>query len=89
MSTSERAGYTRSDIDNSVFPKADTAEIHGISASDVSVASYNENKYYCVEATNSCSSYGLDVTVTMTQVLRVENSYMHLFHFSGDSNNEH
>ncbi len=89
MSTSERSGYTRSDFDNSVFSKADIAEMYGVSASDVSVVLYNGNEYYCVETTNSSSSYGLDVTVTMTQVFRVENGYMYLFQFSGHSNNEY
>lgn len=70
---------TRADVDHSLFSREDAAEIFGISASDVSSVTYNGREYYCAHLLYE----GPAGTTTGTQMMRMENGYIHTFLFAG------
>ncbi|HHZ00779.1 MAG TPA: zinc ribbon domain-containing protein [Tissierellia bacterium] len=88
MTASERSGYSRSDVDNSIFTKSDIADIFGLSSNDIKLVTYGGNEYYTATVTSSTDAYGLSFTVTITHMLLVNNGYMYWFQFSGASDNE-
>ncbi|MGE4485310.1 MAG: hypothetical protein AB7C97_09410 [Oscillospiraceae bacterium] len=91
MTVSERAGYTRSDINNSLFTESDVAGMCGFSASEVEISSatYNDIEYFkCLYALND-ASLGLDLAVNITQLIYFDNGYMYLFQFSGIDESEY
>lgn len=88
MTTSERSGYTRSDIDNSIFTKSDIADAFGLASNDVKSVTYGGKEYYTATVTSDTEAYGLNFAVTMTHMVCVENGYMHWFQFSGADDNE-
>lgn len=85
MSASEKIGYTRSDINNSVITKSDIAEIYGTTADKISVVTYNGIQYYKGELTSSQEVYGVDFSITMTELVYIDNGWMYMFQFSGTS----
>lgn len=87
MSSSEKKGLSRSDINNSVFTAAELAETMGIEKSSVSTVTYGGEEYYKYTVVNSSSSYGIDLDVEMTCLMRFENGYAYTFQFSGNSKN--
>ncbi len=89
MSSSDKVGYKRSDINNSMFTTADIAEMAGTSVSKVKKVTYNGVQCFQAESTTTSEVYGLNVTVTMTHVIYYDNGWMYWFQFSGDSNNEY
>ncbi|MEL7610061.1 MAG: zinc ribbon domain-containing protein [Bacillota bacterium] len=89
MTASERAGYTRSDMNSAFFTTEDVAEIYGISPSNIEIVTYGGVEYFKATVTTTDTIYGTDLTVTMTQLLLVNNGYMYSFHFSGTSDNEY
>lgn len=88
MTASERSGYSRSDIDNSIFTKGDIADALGLSVNDVSTIKYADNEYYTATITSNTETYGLNFSVTMTHMITVNNGYMYWFQFSGATGNE-
>ena len=89
MPSSDRAGYKRSDLNNSMFTNADIAEMAGTSTSKVKRVSYNGVQCFQAESTTTSDIYGLEISVTMTHVIYYDNGWMYWFQFSGDSNNEY
>lgn len=85
MTASEKVGYSRSDFDNSVFTKADIAEMYGTMGKEVSSVTYNGVQYYRIVATYSTNVYGQDVFTTVTQLIYINNGWMYQFQFSGTS----
>lgn len=85
MPDADKIGYVRSDIDNSIFTKEDIAEMYEISADKVSLYSYNGVEYYRCEVTDSVEVGELDVSLTMTQMIYVDNGWMYMFQFGGTS----
>lgn len=85
MPPSEKAGYVRSDIDNTIFPSEELAEAIGIEKNEVSTVSYGGKEYYKYSFTTSSSEYGFDFVLTQTCLIRVENGYYYSFQFTGDS----
>lgn len=88
MTASERSGYSRSDMDNRIYTKSDIADTFGISSNDVDLITYGGNEYYATTVTSNTETYGLNLTVTMTHMLLVNNGYMYWFQFGGASDNE-
>ena len=88
MSPSDKAGYKRSDLNNSMFTKADIAEMIGTSTSKVKKATYNGAQCFQAESTATSELYGVKITITMTHVIYYDNGWMYWFQFSGDSSNE-
>lgn len=84
LSASERAGYTRSDVDNSIFTNSDVAEMFG-TLGTVTTKTYNGKEYFFAEVTTTSDTYGVNLSVTMTHVLRVENGWAYWFQFGGKS----
>lgn len=85
MPASDRVGYTRSDINNSVITKADIAEMYSTTADKISTVTYNGVQYFKGETNYSSDTYGLDLSVTMTQLVYIDNGWMYMFQFGGTS----
>lgn len=85
MTESERAGSTRSDLNNSAFAKSDIAEMYGITADKVSTVTYNGVQYFKIEVESTSDVYGFDINVTMTQLIYMDNGWMYSFQFGGTS----
>lgn len=82
----EKIGFSRKDLDNSFLTKADVAEMYGVSEKEISIVSYNGIKYYKGEITKVSDEYGLNLSVTTTQLTYVDNGWMYMFQFSGTDN---
>lgn len=82
---SERAGYSRADITNSVFTKAVIAEMYNTSSDKISEVTYNGVSYYKGEIAKTSDVYGFDLSVTMTQLARFHNGWLYTFCFGGTS----
>lgn len=89
LTASERAGYTRAEIDNSIFSIADVAVMYGLSASEVSVETYGDIEYYKAVPLLSGASGELALTVEMTHLIVVKNGYLYDFQFSGTEESEY
>lgn len=85
MSASDRAGYKRSDINNSVFTKADIAAMYNTTADKITTVTYNGVQYFKGEPKYTFDAYGVDLSVTMTQLVYIENGWMYTFQFGGPS----
>lgn len=83
LSASDRAGTSRSDFNNSSLTKSDIAEVYGTTADKISVVTYNGVQYYKGETTKSSDAIGLNISVTMTQLVCIHNGWMYMFQFSG------
>lgn len=88
MTASERRGYNRSDIDNSIFTKADIADAFGFPVNDISTIKYADKEYYTATISSDTEAYELSFSVTMTYMITVNNGYMYWFQFSGAKDNE-
>lgn len=89
MSDTDKVGYTRADINSSAFTKSDIAEMAGVVGSDISVISYNGIEYFQCEMTASTELDGVDYEATITQLLLINDGWMHIFQCNGTSENEH
>lgn len=85
MSASDRSGYSRSDIDNSVFTKADIAAMYNITADKITTVTYNGIQYFKGEPKYTSDAYGIDLSITMTQLVYINNGWMYTFQFGGPS----
>lgn len=89
MSSSDKVGYKRSDLNNSMFTNADIAEMVGTNTAKVKKVTYNGVQCFQAESTTTSEMYGLDFTLTMTHIIYYDNGWMYWFQFGGDSNNEY
>lgn len=85
MSASDKVGYTRSDLNNSAFTKADIAAMYNTTADKISTITYNGKQYFKGETSYSTTSNGVNVSVTMTQLVYIDNGWMYMFQFGGTS----
>lgn len=85
MSAADRVGYKRSDINNSVFTKAGIAEMYNTTADKITTVTYNGVQYFKGEPKYTSDVYGVDLSVTMTQLVYIENGWMYTFQFGGPS----
>lgn len=83
LSAEEQSGNTRSDIDNSIFSEAAIAEMFDVDTEDITLVSYGGKEYFKIVVTDTISTSGLQMT--MTNLFRIENGYIYMFQFSGDS----
>lgn len=83
MSTTEKLGSTRSDINNAAFTKSDIAEMYDITADRISIVTYNGTEYFKCELTHSSNTYGFAISVTMTQLVYINNGWGYTFQFGG------
>lgn len=88
MSASDKVGYTRSSFNNSAFTKAEIAEMYGTTADKISVVTYRGVEYYKGESIASKDVYGFDFSLTMTQLVYIDNGWMYMFQFSGTSSHK-
>ncbi len=82
LSPSEKIGLSRADVDNSIFTKADIAEMFSTTEDDISLLMYNGVEYYKCTRTADKEVYGLSLDITMTQLLCVDNGWMYSFQFN-------
>ena len=85
MSAADRVGYKRSDINNSVFTKADIAAMYNTTANKITTITYNGVQYFKGELKYTTDTFGIDLSVTMTQLVYIENGWMYTFQFGGPS----
>lgn len=85
MSAADRVGYTRADLNNSVFTKADIAEMYSTTADKITTVTYNGVEYFKSETNYISDAYGVDITVKMTQLVYIDNGWMYMFQFGGTS----
>lgn len=88
MSAADRIGHTRSELDNSALTIIDIAEMYNTTFDKISTVTYNGTKYYKGDIKASSDAYGIDIEVTVTQLVRIENGWMYVFQFSGTSSHE-
>ena len=88
MSSYEKIGNTRSGIDNSALSRSDIAEMYDITADEISTVTYNGVEYYKCEVTQATDVYGLEISLTMTQLIYLNNGWMYTFQFSGTSSHK-
>ena len=84
-SAEDRKGYTRADIDNSIFSKEDIAEINGIPVSQVELITLGGHDYYKATTDKKSDVYGISVALSTTTMTRIENGIMYTFYFTGDT----
>ena len=70
MSSSEKKGYSRSDIDNDFFSTSDIAQMLGVFSSRVTDTVFAGKGYYKVVNDYSSSDYGVTFKSTMTSFIR-------------------
>lgn len=87
-SPADRVGMSRSDINNSLFSKADISEMVNTTEDNVSMFMYNGVEYYKCETSDDKEVHGLSFDVTMTYLMRVDNGWMYSFQFGGTSDHE-
>ena len=85
MSASDRIGYTRSDLNNSAFSKSDVAEMYSTTADKITTVTYNGVQYFKGETNYTSDTFGVDITVTTTQLVYIDNGWMYMFQFGGTS----
>ena len=83
----EKRGYSRSDVNNSWFTENEFAEMMEVSISNVSKVTYAGKEYFKIESDQTTSSYGIDIVIKMTNLYRIENGYLYMFSYCGDSSN--
>ncbi len=88
MSASDRVGYTRSNLNNSAFTKSDIAEMYSTTADKISTVTYNGVQYFIGETNYSSDTYGIDLSVSMTQLVYIDNGWMYMFQFGGTSSHK-
>ncbi len=80
------SGYSRSDIDNTIFPIDEY--ISEFEDSNTTVQTYNGHEFYVVTFQYTQELYGNSVSMPITQLITVYNGYMHIFQFMGNSEAE-
>ena len=88
MSSADKVGLTRSDINNSMLSKSDVAEIYGTTEDKVSLYMYNGVEYYKCESTANKEMYGLSLDITMNHFLHVKDGWIYTFQFGGTSDHK-
>lgn len=89
LSASERAGSSRSDFSSDLFTKQDIADMFGTSKYLVDDVTYGGIHYFKVVTTTEKETLGLKMSVTMTQLFRIENGWGYTFQFSGDESSSY
>ena len=87
-SYSDKMWLSRKDIDNSMFTKADIAQMCGTTENNVSIVTHNGVEYYKCECVNQKEMYGLSFDITITQLLYVKDGWMYTFQFGESSDHE-
>lgn len=87
LSSTERKGLSRAELNNSVLSLEDLAETMGIDQGKLSTVLYGGKEYYKYMLTSTPSTYGINIEITITCLMRVENGYAYVFQFFGDSKN--
>jgi len=88
MTIFEQANISRAEINNTLFSKRDYAEMFGIEMDDVTVVEYNGVQYYKFEYEVMEEMYGIELQVTMTQLVYIDNGWMYTFQFTGLSTHQ-
>ncbi len=85
LSSDDKRGLSRSDLDNSFCTAEELAEIFKVTTDQISMASYGGKEYFRLDDTVSTLTYGLRLEVPEIGLLRIENGYLYIFGFLGDS----
>jgi len=88
MSEADKVGYSRSDLDTSLFTEADMKE-YFVGADNVSKATYNGIDYFLVVQSSNQEMYGAEFVVEMTIAVRFHNGWLYEFQFGGTKENKY
>lgn len=81
----ERMGYSRKDVDNTLFSAADLADMYSIDSSDVYVLNYSNQDFLTAEITQKQELFGFTFPIKSTILVCIRNGYIYSFQFSGAS----
>lgn len=79
----DRYGYTREDVNQSILSKSTISQFLDISDDELSLVEYNGIPYYQVTTNYEGDLFGMSITAEITQLLHVENGWIHMFQFFG------
>lgn len=85
LPASEKAGYSRSDIDNSIFSISDINEAFGALDSTTHAVKVGDTEFFKINAEVASTVGALKVNVPVIQLLRFNNGYMYFFQFVGET----
>lgn len=88
MTAAERVGYTRADLNNSAFTKADIAEMYSTTADKITTVTYNGVQYFKAETKYTTDTYGAELSIPMVILLRIDNGWMYTFQFGARSSHK-
>ena len=87
MAPDAKIGFTRADVNNSMFSFIDIKEMFQTTIDKVSTVSYNGVEYYKCEKPYVIEVDGVEFSVTATQLIYINNGWVYMFQFTGASNN--
>ncbi|MCH5212649.1 MAG: hypothetical protein J1G06_06520 [Oscillospiraceae bacterium] len=79
----ERKGLRRQDCNNETLTEKDYAEILGITAEDVEKVFYGNKEYYKFVIQRVDDSTGIELQLSIINLVHIENGYIYQFQFSG------
>lgn len=83
LPSSDKAGMTRAELNDSQLSAADIAEMLNLEPGKVSEKKFNNIHFYITEVTSSSEVYGLNLTATMTHAIHIQNGWIYWFQFAG------
>ncbi len=89
LSSSDREGYTRSQINNSIFTKSIIAEENGVPIEKVTTVTYNNITYYQIEKSEYIEMYEWEYKLDMIQLICIDNGWLYSFSFCGTPNSDY
>lgn len=89
LPSSYKSGLSRSDFDNSCLSMSDISEMLGIDPTENYKKTYNGIDYYQIEFSTSVDLLGTEISVTITEMVRIQNGWMYTFQFSGTEDSEY
>lgn len=82
LSSSEKAGMTRADFNDTQLTASNIADMLALDSSKVFEKTYNNIHFYLTEVTSSSEIYGMNLTVTITHAIHIQNGWIYWFQFA-------
>ena len=88
LSSEEKAGMSKADVNNSFFNTDDIAEVFGCNEGAVIRSQYGGKDYYKATWTAANTVAGITLATPVTGLFRAENGYCYMFWFYGIANGD-
>lgn len=85
LPASEKAGYARSEIDNSIFSVSDINKAFGALNSTTRAVKFGDTEYFEIKSEVVSTVGALKVNVPVIQLIKIDNGYMYFFQFTGET----